>query len=120
MTLIKSISGMRGTIGGAPGDNLTPVDIIGFTCAYGHLIKGDQGNASVVVGRDGRISGPHVHGLVVHSLIMMGIDVIDLDISTTPTVEMAVVDHGAQGGICLLYTSPSPRDRTRSRMPSSA
>ena len=99
---------MRGTIGGVPGDNLTPIDIIGFTCAYGHLMKGDQRNASVVVGRDGRISGPHVHGLVVHSLIMMGIDVIDLDISTTPTVEMAVVDHGAQGGI-IITASHNPK-----------
>ena len=109
MTLIKSISGMRGTIGGVPGDDLTPIDIIGFTCAYGHLIKGDRDKASVVVGRDGRISGPHVHGLVVHSLIMMGIDVIDLDISTTPTVEMAVVDHSAQGGI-IITASHNPKE----------
>ncbi len=100
---------MRGTIGGMPGDNLTPIDIIGFTCAYGHLIKGAQSSASVVVGRDGRISGPHVHGLVVHSLIMMGINVIDLNISTTPTVEMAVVDHKAQGGI-IITASHNPKN----------
>ena len=100
---------MRGTIGGAPGDNLTPIDIIGFTCAYGHLIKGAKSSASVVVGRDGRISGPNVHGLVVHSLIMMGINVIDLNISTTPTVEMAVVDHKAQGGI-IITASHNPKN----------
>ena len=100
MALIKSISGMRGTLGGSPGDNLTPIDIVEFTSAYGMLIKRDKAT-SVVVGRDGRISGPQVHGIVIHTLRMMGIDVIDLGLSTTPTVEMEVISRNASGGIVI-------------------
>ena len=101
MSLIKSISGIRGTIGGLPGENLTPLDVVKFTAAYGSLLKEKQPRPSVVVGRDGRISGPLVHSLVVQTLIALGIDVIDLGVSTTPTVEFAVVEEKATGGIIL-------------------
>ncbi len=100
MTLIKSISGMRGTLGGYPGDNLTPIDIVEFTAAYGSLYK-DVEQPFIVVGRDGRISGPHVQSLVTSTLRMMGIDVIEIGLSTTPTVEMEVIARGAHGGIII-------------------
>jgi len=109
MTLIKSISGIRGTIGGITGDNLTPIDIVGFSCAYGHLLKEKHDAPTVVIGRDGRISGPNVHALVVHSLIMMGIDIVDLELSTTPTVEMAVIEHNDTGGI-IITASHNPKN----------
>ena len=108
MSLIKSISGIRGTIGGLPGENLTPLDVVKFTAAYGSLLIEKQPRPSVVVGRDGRISGPLVHSLVVQTLIALGIDVIDLGVSTTPTVEFAVVEEKATGGI-ILTASHNPR-----------
>lgn len=108
MSLIKSISGIRGTIGGQPGDNLTPLEVVKFTAAYGSLLKEKQSRPTVVVGRDGRISGPMVHSLVVQTLISLGIDVVDLGISTTPTVEFAVMEEKATGGI-ILTASHNPR-----------
>src|SRR6218665_1853149 len=104
MSLIKSISGIRGTIGGATNDNLTPVDIVKFTAAYGTWLQQDNKKTTpkkVVVGRDGRMSGALVKSLVTATLNGLGIDVIDVDLSTTPTVEMAVVFTRADGGIIL-------------------
>lgn len=109
MALIKSISGIRGTIGGKAGDNLTPPDIIKFTAAYGSWIIDQGTNRKVVVGRDGRISGPMVQQLVMNTLLSMGIDVIDLDLSTTPTVELAVVWEKAAGGI-IITASHNPKE----------
>lgn len=101
MTLIKSISGIRGTIGGQPGDALTPIDIVKFTAAFGSLITENADNKRIVVGRDARISGEMVRNLVVGTLQALGIDVIDLGLSTTPTVEIAVPAEKAAGGIIL-------------------
>ena len=115
MALIKSISGIRGTIGGKTGDNLTPLDIVKFTAAFGTLLirenKSDTttSNKKIVVGRDGRISGAMVKNLVISTLNALGIDVIDLDYSTTPTVEMAVVFENAAGGI-ILTASHNPKE----------
>ncbi|MBA4145098.1 MAG: phosphoglucosamine mutase [Cytophaga sp.] len=100
MTLIKSISGIRGTIGGAPGNNLTPVDVVKFASAYGTWIKSRKGK-KIVIGRDARISGEMVNSLVVATLQGLGLDVIDLGLSTTPTVEIAVPLEKAAGGIIL-------------------
>jgi phosphoglucosamine mutase len=97
--LIKSISGIRGTIGGKPSENLTPLDIIKFTTAFGVWISKKTANKKIVVGRDGRISGPMVSNLSVNTLISLGFEVIDLGLSTTPTVEVAVNMEGAAGGI---------------------
>ena len=113
MTLIKSISGIRGTIGGAVGDNLTPVDAVKFASAYGSFLKirhASKGNErlKVVIGRDARISGPMIHNLVMNTLIGLGIDVIDLGLSTTPTVEIAVPLEKADGGI-ILTASHNPK-----------
>ena len=110
MTLIKSISGIRGTIGGTVGDNLTPIDTVKFAAAYGTWIKAQRSkeNYRVVVGRDARISGAMVQNLVMNTLIGMGIDVIDLDLSTTPTVEIAVPLEHADGGI-ILTASHNPK-----------
>ncbi|MCO6175819.1 phosphoglucosamine mutase [Flavobacterium sp. NRK F10] len=111
MTLIKSISGIRGTIGGNVGDNLTPVDAVKFASAYGTFLKQNAKSDSklkVVIGRDARISGPMIHQLVVNTLIGLGIDVIDLGLSTTPTVEVAVPMEGAEGGI-ILTASHNPK-----------
>ncbi len=110
MTLIKSISGIRGTIGGTVGDNLTPIDTVKFAAAYGTWIKSQRTkeNYRVVVGRDARISGAMVQNLVMNTLIGMGIDVIDLDLSTTPTVEIAVPLEHADGGI-ILTASHNPK-----------
>ena len=115
MTLIKSISGIRGTIGGKVGDNLTPVDAVKFASAYGTWLKNYQDPSvlrddklKVVVGRDARISGPMIHNLVVNTLIGLGIDVIDLGLSTTPTVEVAVPLEKADGGI-ILTASHNPK-----------
>jgi len=115
MTLIKSISGIRGTIGGQVGDNLTPVDAVKFASAYGTWIKQQAqpsnpttGKVTVVIGRDARISGPMIHNLVMNTLIGLGIDVIDLGLSTTPTVEIAVPLEKAQGGI-ILTASHNPK-----------
>ncbi|HEY8937693.1 MAG TPA: phosphoglucosamine mutase, partial [Cyclobacteriaceae bacterium] len=101
MALIKSISGIRGTIGGAPGDNLTPVDVVKFAAAYGTVLKKKKGTIRVVIGRDARISGEMVSSLVTSTLRGLGIDVIDLGLSTTPTVEIAVPMEKASGGIIL-------------------
>ena len=110
MTLIKSISGIRGTIGGKPNDNLTPVDVVRFAAAYGTYIL-SQNNASkakIVIGRDARISGSMLQALVSNTLIGLGIDVIDLGMATTPTVEMVVPKENAQGGI-ILTASHNPK-----------
>jgi phosphomannomutase len=108
LTLIKSISGIRGTIGGKAGDALTPTDIVKFTAAFGYLMKQNHATCKMVVGRDARISGEMVNSLVCGTLMGLGIDVIDLGLSTTPTVEMAVVMEGAQGGI-ILTASHNPK-----------
>lgn len=110
MTLIKSISGIRGTIGGKVGDNLTPVDAVKFASAYGTFLKQNstKEKLTVVIGRDARISGPMIHNLVVNTLIGLGIDVIDLGLSTTPTVEVAVPLEKADGGI-ILTASHNPK-----------
>ncbi|HLR37770.1 MAG TPA: phosphoglucosamine mutase [Chitinophagaceae bacterium] len=102
MSLIKSISGIRGTIGGRIGEGLTPLDIVKFATAYGVWLKEQNEKAKkVVVGRDGRISGDMVQGLVINSLRGIGLDVVNLDYSTTPTVEIAVTGEQADGGIIL-------------------
>lgn len=100
MTLIKSISGIRGTIGGSPGSALTPVDIVKFTAAYAAWIKSEKGE-KVVIGRDGRTSGPMVSNLVSSTLSAMGLHVVDLGLAATPTVEVAVVKEAADGGIIV-------------------
>lgn len=101
MSLIKSISGIRGTIGGRTGDNLTPIDIVKFTAAYGKIITKGADSKKIVVGRDARVSGEMVSRLVVGTLQSIGVDVIDLGLSTTPTVELAVPMEQAAGGIIL-------------------
>lgn len=102
MTLIKSISGIRGTIGGQVDHNLTPIDIVKFAAAYGTWLSNqNEGQIAVVIGRDARISGEMVSHLVASTLVGLGIDVIDLGLSTTPTVEIAVPLENAQGGIIL-------------------
>lgn len=101
MTLIASISGIRGTIGGNVGDNLTPVDIVLYTSAFASMLASDNAGKKIVIGRDARVSGPMVSQLVCGTLIGMGMDVVDLGLATTPTVEMAVVDEQAAGGIIL-------------------
>jgi phosphomannomutase len=101
VTLIKSISGIRGTIGGKTGENLTPVDVVKFAAAYGTVLKKKHGAVKVVIGRDARPSGEMVSSLVTSTLQGLGIDVIDLGLSTTPTVEMAVPWENAAGGIIL-------------------
>ncbi|MCS4238042.1 phosphoglucosamine mutase [Myroides odoratus] len=110
MTLIKSISGIRGTIGGKVGFNLTPIDAVKFASAYGTFLKNNSGKdqLKVVIGRDARLSGPMIHNLVMHTLVGLGIDVIDLGLSTTPTVEVAVPMEGADGGI-ILTASHNPK-----------
>ncbi|SMO67693.1 phosphoglucosamine mutase [Solitalea koreensis] len=108
MTLIKSISGIRGTIGGTPGNALTPVDVVKFTSAFGKWVVDKTGKNKIVVGRDARISGDMVRNLVVGTLQGMGIDVIDLGLSTTPTVEIAVPEENAGGGI-ILTASHNPK-----------
>lgn len=111
MTLIKSISGIRGTIGGNTGDNLTPLDVVKFTAAFGFIIKEENFGKPVkfVVGRDARISGKIVESLVVATLSGLGIDVINLGFSTTPTVEIAVTETKADGGI-ILTASHNPKE----------
>ena len=110
MTLIKSISGIRGTIGGKVGENLTPLDVVKFSAAYGKWIKTQRrkDNYKVVVGRDARISGKMVQSLVMQTLSGMGIHVVDLELSTTPTVEVAVTMEHADGGI-ILTASHNPK-----------
>ncbi len=110
MTLIKSISGIRGTIGGEVDHNLTPLDLVKFASAYGSWIKQHSTNdrVKIVIGRDARLSGAMVEAIVVNSLIALGIDVINLGLSTTPTVELAVPMEGADGGI-ILTASHNPK-----------
>jgi phosphomannomutase len=110
MALIKSISGIRGTIGGKPGDALTPYDIVKFAAAFGTWIKqrNPANKSTIVIGRDARISGTMVTNLVSGTLLGLGIDVIDLGLSTTPTVEIAVPDEGATGGI-IITASHNPK-----------
>ncbi len=114
MTLIKSISGIRGTIGGKPGEGLTPLDIVKFTAAYAvwaqqqATSKGYAGRIKIVLGRDARISGPMAKQIVTGTLTGMGVDVVDIDLATTPTVEMAVTAEKAQGGL-ILTASHNPK-----------
>ena len=110
MTLIKSISGIRGTIGGRPADNLTPIDIVKFTTAYSRLIKDKNPDKriTIVVGRDARISGSMVDSLVEGTLLGCGVDVINVGLCTTPGTEMAVITYKADGGI-IITASHNPR-----------
>ncbi len=110
MTLIKSISGIRGTIGGKPGENLTPLDIVKFTAAFGIWIQNNSKNekCSIVVGRDARISGPMTEHLVCGTLMGLGINVINAGLATTPTIEIAVTEVHADGGI-ILTASHNPK-----------
>ena len=110
MTLIKSISGIRGTIGGKPNQGLTPIDTVKFVSAYGTWVINQHPNKkiTVIIGRDARISGTMISNIVSGTLMGLGIDVIDLELSTTPTVEMAVCDLNAQGGI-ILTASHNPK-----------
>lgn len=111
MTLIKSISGIRGTIGGKVGDSLTPYDVVKFTAAYATWLQGQhppKTKCKIVLGRDARISGLMIHQLVCGTLTAKGMDVIDVGLSTTPTVEMAVTFHNAHGGI-ILTASHNPK-----------
>ena len=109
MALIKSISGIRGTIGGKPGEGLSPLDVVKFTAAFGTWLIKQSDNKKVVIGRDGRISGEMVRQLVVATLNGLGLDVVDLDLSTTPTVEVAVKAEQAAGGI-ILTASHNPKE----------
>lgn len=111
MTLIKSISGIRGTIGGAPGEGLSPIDTVKFSAAYGTWLqrRHNARNLTVVIGRDARISGPIVNSLVIGTLRSLGIKVLDAGLSTTPTVEMAVGFEKAHGGI-ILTASHNPKE----------
>ncbi|MEG1936438.1 MAG: phosphoglucosamine mutase [Rikenellaceae bacterium] len=111
MTLIKSISGIRGTIGGQKGDNLTPIDLVKFSAAYAAWVKKaskDQSKITVIVGRDARISGSMVSSIVEGTLLASGIDVINIGLASTPTVEIAVTEHHADGGI-ILTASHNPK-----------
>ncbi|HUZ60550.1 MAG TPA: phosphoglucosamine mutase [Hanamia sp.] len=109
MALIKSISGIRGTIGGKPGENLTPLDIVKFTAAYAASLNTDSNSKTIVIGRDGRISGPMVSDLCANTLMACGFDVVDLGLTTTPTVEIAVKAENASGGI-ILTASHNPKE----------
>ena len=109
MALIKSISGIRGTLGGRPDESLTPIDIVKYTAAFGSWVMQHTGNHKIVIGRDGRISGPMVRNLVCSTLQALGMEVVDLGLSTTPTVEMAVVMEEAGGGI-ILTASHNPKE----------
>jgi len=110
MTLIRSISGIRGTIGGAPGEGLSPLDVVRYTAAFGTLIKQRSGRSApkLILGRDARLSGPMVADLVRGTLVGLGFEVIDLGLATTPTVEMAVPGEGADAGI-ILTASHNPK-----------
>ena len=101
MTLIKSIAGIRGTIGGSPGETLSPLDVVKYAAAFGEILKTKFKNPKVIIGRDARPSGPIIGALLSNTLIAQGIHVIDTGLSTTPTVEMAVVAEQAQGGIVI-------------------
>ncbi|MFM7722385.1 MAG: phosphoglucosamine mutase, partial [Bacteroidota bacterium] len=111
MTLIKSISGFRGTIGPNPGEDLTPLDVVKFSAAYGNFIQKTTAKKRVklVVGRDARISGEMIQQLVMNTLVGMGVDVIDAGLTTTPTVEWAVQHTQSNGGI-ILTASHNPKE----------
>jgi len=111
MALLTTISGIRGTIGGPAGQGLTPIDIVKFSSAFYAVLsaKSDKKRLKLIIGRDGRISGPIVHRLVTGSLMSMGAEIIDLGLSTTPTVEMAVTFHKADGGI-IITASHNPKE----------
>ena len=110
MTLIKSISGIRGTIGAKAGDGLTPIDIVKFTAAYAEFIKKTTTRTSnvIVVGRDARLSGKMVSDIVVGTLVSMGFDVVNIGLASTPTTEIAVVAEKACGGL-ILTASHNPK-----------
>lgn len=110
MTLIKSISGIRGTIGGAVGSNLTPIDIVKFTTAYARFIARNKGGKkiTIVVGRDARISGEMVNNIIEGTLLGCGVDVINIGMCTTPGTELAVINHKADGGI-IITASHNPK-----------
>jgi phosphomannomutase len=108
LALIKSISGIRGTIGGKPGESLTPLDVVKYTAAFGEWAMA-EGNKKIIIGRDGRISGPMIAGLVAQTLVAMGAEVIDLGLSTTPTVEFEVAAENAAGGI-IITASHNPKE----------
>ncbi len=109
MALIKSISGIRGTIGGRTGDNLTPLDIVRFAAAYGSWLLDKTSNRNIVIGRDGRMSGSMVQELVMNTLRGLGFNIIDIGLSTTPTVEFAVTAEKAAGGV-IITASHNPRE----------
>ena len=108
MTLIKSISGIRGTIGGSPGEGLSPLDIVRFVSAYALYLRHHTPRPKVVVGRDARISGPMVQHIVIGTLLGVGADVVDIDLATTPTTELAVTAEHADGGI-IITASHNPK-----------
>lgn len=110
MSLIKSISGIRGTIGGRPGEGLSPLDVVKFTAAFASFIAktSTRDSRTIVVGRDARLSGSMVRDLVVGTLTGMGFDVVDIDLASTPTTELAVTGEGACGGI-IITASHNPR-----------
>jgi phosphomannomutase len=108
LALIKSISGIRGTIGGKPGISLTPIDVVKYTAAFGQWAM-SAGNKKIVIGRDGRMSGPMIAELVAQTLVSLGAEVIDLGLSTTPTVEFEVVAENAAGGI-IITASHNPKE----------
>ncbi|MBA3705563.1 MAG: phosphoglucosamine mutase, partial [Bacteroidetes bacterium] len=110
MTLIKSISGIRGTIGGKPGEGLSPLDVVKFTSAYAAWIANNSKSKriKIVLGRDARISGEMINNMVLGTLQAMGVDVVDIGLSTTPTVEIAVPEEKADGGI-ILTASHNPK-----------
>jgi phosphomannomutase len=109
VALIKSISGIRGTIGGKPGESLTPIDVVKFTAAFGSILIEKNSDFKIVVGRDGRMSGTMVSQLVINTLTGLGINVIDLGLSTTPTVEIATKAEAAIGGI-IITASHNPKE----------
>jgi phosphomannomutase len=113
VALIKSISGIRGTIGGKPGESLSPLDVVKFTAAFGSILKINHSDKAttprIVIGRDGRMSGKLIRDLVVNTLLALGVDVIDLGLSTTPTVEIAVKIEKASGGI-IITASHNPKE----------
>ena len=121
MSLIKSISGIRGTIGGAPGEGLSPLDIVKFTAAYATFIRRNTTRTSnvIVVGRDARLSGEMVSGIVVSTLCGMGFDVVNIGLASTPTTEVAVVAENACGGI-IITASSLPHTTPASGTPSSS
>ena len=116
MTLIKSISGIRGTIGGPVGDGLSPVDVVKFTSAYAKIIRKSSTikTNKIVVGRDARLSGKMVEKLVVGTLMGMGFDVVNIGLASTPTTELAVTMEGACGGI-ILTASHNPKEYKTSK-----